>query len=228
MKVAIYARVSSMDQDWLIQLEKLREHARRWEWESTEYVEKLSGKEGKRRPQLEKLLHDATRREFEAVLVWKMDRFGRSTLDTLTNVKALDACGVRFISLYEGIDTTDKSPVGRFTLTIFSAVAELERSFIVERTQGGFVAYRKAKASGPAAFARFIEARGRHSKSGKDLPIGRPKVVVDRVRVREFRAKGCSLREIGRKLKVSYATVARLLAEPAPIHRRGAETRRKR
>jgi hypothetical protein len=65
----------------------------------------------------------------------KLDRFGRSALDTLTNVKTLELHGVRFICPSMGIDTDDRSPVGKFTLTIFAAVAELERAFIVERIQ---------------------------------------------------------------------------------------------
>lgn len=143
MRAAIYARVSTEDQDCQLQLDNLRKYVGQSDWPAAvEYVEKLSGKEGKCRPKLEKLLADAARREFDAVLVWKMDRFGRSTLDTLSNVKELEAHGIRFVSIYDSIDTNDRSPIGKFTMTIFAAVAELERGFILERTQGGFKAYR--------------------------------------------------------------------------------------
>lgn len=211
MKAAIYARVSTEDQDCLLQLEKTRDHARRWDWEAVEYVEKLSGKEGSRRPQLERLLSDARRKEFDLVLVKKLDRFGRSTLDTLQNVKVLDECGIRFIALDESIDTNKQSPAGKFTLTVFAAVAELERSFIVERTQGGYKAYRAAYDAGPDAFERFLVARGRQSKSKKNLAVGRPRRVFDRKRATELEAQGLSRRAIARTLSVGLGTVQRAL-----------------
>jgi DNA invertase Pin-like site-specific DNA recombinase len=211
MKAAIYARVSTDDQDCGIQLERVRDHARRWDWEAVEYVEKASGKEGGRRAELQRLLQDASRREFDLVLVAKLDRFGRSTLDTLTNVRALGECGIRFIALQEGIDTNDRSATGKFTLTVFAAVAELERSFIVERTQAGHRAYRDALKGGDKEFARFIATRGRHSKSGRDLPVGRPKRIFDRKRLMALAAQGLSRRAIARAMRISLGTVQRSL-----------------
>src|SRR5579862_796117 len=113
MKCAIYARVSSDGQDYEDQLAELRAFAKRQQWETVEYLEKLSGKEGNLRPALEQLLRDAQNRLFEVVVVWKLDRFGRSTLDTLTNIKTLSAFGVRFlVSTHPAIDTDDRSPLG--------------------------------------------------------------------------------------------------------------------
>jgi putative DNA-invertase from lambdoid prophage Rac len=204
-RCAIYARVSTEDQDCEIQLTNLRGFASRSGWEATEYVEKISGKEGNRRPQLEALLSAARLRWFDVVIVWKLDRFGRSTLDTLENVRTLDQAGVRFLCPSMGIDTDQKNPVGKFILTIFAAIAELERGFILERTLHGFKAYREAYAAGRIGTRK-------HSKSGKDLPVGRPRVIFDRQRVRSLRAQGKSIRQIAAELGIGRGTIERALA----------------
>src|ERR1700719_3136525 len=106
MKPAIYARVSTEDQNCEIQLVNLRAYIHRAGWTpAVEYVEKLSGKEGGKRPQLERLLEDARMKHIDTVLVWKMDRFGRSTLDTLQNIKSLEFYKVRFLCPTMNIDT---------------------------------------------------------------------------------------------------------------------------
>jgi DNA invertase Pin-like site-specific DNA recombinase len=163
---ALYARVSTEDQHCEIQLSCLNAYAKRAGWSTIEYVEKLSGKEGGKRPQLEQLLEDVRMKRIDTVLVHKLDRFGRSTLDTLQNIKTLDFYKVRFQTVEGKIDTDDESPIGKFTLTLLAAVAELERAFIIERTQGGFKAYREA-------FALGRIGKTRHSKSKKDLPAHR-------------------------------------------------------
>lgn len=208
MRAAIYARVSTDDQDWQIQIDELRDFARRWDWETTEYTEKLSGKEGNHRPELDRLLADAAAKRFDLVLVWKLDRFGRSTLDTLTNVKTLDQYGVRFRSLKENIDTDNQSPTGKFILTIFAAVAELERSFILQRTAAGHRAYRKAFAAGKIGKAK-------HSKSGKDLAVGRPRKIFPRDKAIAMRDQGMSWRQIEKALGVSNMTIRRVLKQVA-------------
>jgi putative DNA-invertase from lambdoid prophage Rac len=102
------------------------------------------------------------------------------------------------------IDTDDHSPTGKFTLTIFAAIAELERSFILERTGAGQKAYREAFAAGKVG-------KSRHSKSGKDLPVGRPRRVVDRKRAAELQKAGLSVRQIARKFGIGRGTAHRLL-----------------
>jgi DNA invertase Pin-like site-specific DNA recombinase len=196
MKAAIYARVSAVHQDLDIQLAALREYVARQGWEAVEYVEKLSGKEGNRRPQLDRLISDAQNRLFEVVIVWKMDRFGRSSLDALTNVKTLSAYGVRFlVTTMPAIDTDDRSPMGKFILQMMAAFAELERAFIIERTHGGQIAYRAAYAAGKVG-----AGKGRRSKSEKDLPVGRPRKVFDRHKVTELARGGASIRQIAKAL----------------------------
>jgi predicted site-specific integrase-resolvase len=154
---AIYARVSSDGQDYEDQLAELRAFVQRQGWTCVEYLEKLSGKEGNTRPALEQLLRDAQNKRFDVVVVWKLDRFGRSTLDTLTNIKTLSAYGVRFlVSTQPAIDTDDRSPLGKFILQILASVAELERGFIIERTQTGFKSYRASYAAGRVGNTRHF------------------------------------------------------------------------
>lgn len=213
MKVAIYARVSTKDQDCGIQLTNLRAYVKRADWpEATEYVEKLSGKEGVRRPQLERLLADARMKHIDLVLVWKMDRFGRSAIDALENVRELDHAGVRFLCPTMNIDTDNKSPMGRFVITLFSAIAELERDIIVERTSLGQLAYREAFKAGHVG-----TGKAKQSKSGKNLPVGGQRRVFDHKHALALRKRGRSVREIARELKVGLGTIHRLLkASKAP------------
>jgi DNA invertase Pin-like site-specific DNA recombinase len=208
---AIYCRVSSYDQDCSAQLDGLAELMPRWNFPVySVYHEKLSGKEGMHRPELERLMEDCRLGKVDTIMVWKMDRFGRSTLDTLTNIKALDKYGVRFICPSMSIDTDKRSPTAQFMLTIFAAVAELERNFILERTLGGYRAYKKAFESGPNAFRLFLSRRTNpHSKSGKDLPVGRPLKHVDvrYPRIVELAKLGMPKRQIAREMGIPEATV---------------------
>ncbi len=142
-RVAIYARVSTSDQDSGMQLVELREHAARRGWKiADEYVDEgISGTKASR-PQLDRLMADARRRRFDAVFVWRFDRFARSTSHLLAALEDFRALGVDFVSIHEAIDTT--TPLGRMVFTVVAAVAELERSIIVERVRAG-VARARAK-----------------------------------------------------------------------------------
>src|ERR1700693_157548 len=102
IKAAIYARVSTKHQEYEMQLTELRDYATRAGWDAVEYTEKASSV--KHRPEFERLMEDARLRKFQIVLVWKVDRFGRSLQDFLRNVLLLDAFGVRFISATQAID----------------------------------------------------------------------------------------------------------------------------
>ena len=157
MRVAIYARVSTEDQDCEIQLTNLRAFVKRWGWPAAiEYVEKLSGKEGGKRPQLEWLLEDVRDRKVDVVLVWKMDRFGRSTLDTLTNIKTLDYYRVRFLCPTMHIDTDDRSPTGKFTLKMFAAIALFGFNLLFGTT--GLLSFGHAMFIGIGAYAAAVAA----------------------------------------------------------------------
>jgi DNA invertase Pin-like site-specific DNA recombinase len=133
--VALYARVSTIDQDPENQLAELRGTASRNGWTAIEYVDHGVSGAKERRPALDRLMTDARRRMFDAVITWRLDRFGRNLRHVITAIDDLQARGVTFISLGEGIDLA--SPSGRLQLHILSALAEFERARIQERIYAG-------------------------------------------------------------------------------------------
>lgn len=146
MRVALYARVSTNDkgQDVDVQLRELHTYAelRRWDI-PVEYVDRGISGTKESRPELDKLMEAVKGGYLDAVLVWKFDRFARSTKHLLTALETFQKHNVAFVSLTEGIDTS--SAIGRFVLTVLGGVAELERSIMIERTKAGM---RNAKAKG--------------------------------------------------------------------------------
>ena len=187
MNTAIYARVSTTDQSCEMQLRELREYARRRGWKvAGEYVDAgISGAKASR-PELDRLMHDASRRAFDVVLVYKLDRFGRSVRNCLDGISALRSHGVRFLAVSQNIDTDETNPTARLMLHILAAVAEFERELIRERVASG------------VANAR---------RQGKRL--GRPRRVFDRGRALELREQGLSFPKIARELGVGLGTVVR-------------------
>ena len=184
--VALYARVSTLnDQNPAMQLEELRDYAGRRGWSIIEeYVDKgVSGAKASR-PALNRLTADACRRRFDAVLVWKLDRFGRSLRHLVNALAEFEALGVAFISLRDNLDLS--TPSGRLMCQILGAMAEFERSLIQERVRAGL---------------RSARARGKR--------LGRPKQVVSEVRIHELRQSGLSWRAIARELGVGTGTVYR-------------------
>jgi DNA invertase Pin-like site-specific DNA recombinase len=147
MRVAIYARVSTTNgQDPEMQLRELREYCQRRNWViSRVYVDVgISGAKEKR-PELDSLIADAHRRHFDAVVVWRFDRFARSVSHLLRALENFRSLGIEFVSLSEQVDTS--TPTGKMIFTVLGAVAELERSLIVERVKAG-LRNARAKASG--------------------------------------------------------------------------------
>src|SRR2546426_2686974 len=165
MRVALYARVSTVNgqQDPEMQLRELREYCTRRGWEvSSEYVDRISGAKGKR-PALDRLMADAHQRRFDAVVVWRFDRFARSVSHLLRALETFKALGIEFVSFSEQMDTS--TPAGKMVFTVLGAVAELERSLIVERVKAGL---------------RNARAKGKR--------LGRPPLVVDRAQIARLRA----------------------------------------
>ncbi len=185
MKTVLYARVSTSDQNCEMQLRELREYIERRGWQSVgEYVDAgFSGAKASR-PALDRLMAAAARREFDCVLVWKIDRFGRSVLHLSQQLAALTSYGVRFMAVSQAIDTDASNPASRLLLTILAGVAEFEREIIRERTLSGI---RAAKAEGKA--------------------LGRPKRVFRRDEVGRMREDGLSWRAIAKELGVPVSTV---------------------
>ena len=188
VQIALYARVSTHNgqQDPELQLRELREYCARRGWDiSGEYVDHISGAKDKR-PALDRLMADAHRRRFDAVVVWKFDRFARSVSHLLRALETFRALGIEFVSLSEQVDTS--TPMGKMVFTVLGAVAELERSLIVERVKAGL---RNAKAKGKR--------------------LGRPRVSVSLTKIQELRAEGLTLRDIATRCRVSKTTVIRAL-----------------
>ena len=201
---AIYARVSTEDQNNEMQLAELRAYVQRMGWSAIEYAEQASSV--KKRAQFDRLMADARLRKVDVVLAWKLDRFARSVHQLTASIQALDGYGVRFIALTQNIDTDQKNPMSRLILHIMGAFAEFERALIVERVTAGVKQYGKDYAAG-----RVGAGKERQSRSGKNLPAHRPKRVFDRDRARKMRAKGASFREISKKLGVPLGTVVRAI-----------------
>jgi putative DNA-invertase from lambdoid prophage Rac len=143
MKAAVYARVSTLDQNPDNQLFELRRYVGARGWQLAEYVDHgVSGaKEG--RPELNRLLRDAKKRQIDIVVCWRLDRLGRSLRHLIFLLEELSALGVGFVSLGEGIDTS--TPAGRLQLHVLGAIAEFERERVRERVRAGLA---RARAQG--------------------------------------------------------------------------------
>lgn len=193
MNVVLYARVSTVDQDCAMQLRELREYCSRRGWEvSREYVD--TGWRGGRndRPQLTALMRDM--RRYDAVVVWKLDRFGRSAIDLNQNVLRLKSAGVRFLAITQAIDTDQSNPAANLLLQILAAIAEFEGETIRERVKAG-----------------VEHARRVGTRSGKAL--GRPRRLFRQDVLVELHAQGVSTAEIARRLEIGEGTARRALAK---------------
>lgn len=195
MKAAIYARVSTnKGQNPELQTRELREYLERRGWQlAGEYVDVGICGAKEKRPELDRLLADAHRRRFDAVIVWKFDRFARSVSHLLRALETFQALGIDFVSLTEGVDTS--TPAGKMVFTVLGAVAELERSLIVERVKAGL---------------RNARAKGKR--------LGRPRVIVDSQmlsRIAFLRAEGHSWAFVGERLGIGEGTAYRAWAASA-------------
>ena len=188
IRVALYARVSTLSgQNPEMQLAELREYASHRGWViANEYVDRGISGAKESRPALNKLMADAHHRRFDAVVVWKLDRFARSLKQLVNALAEMDALGVTFVSLHDNLDLS--TPSGRLMFQIIGAMAEFERALIQERVRAGL---------------RHARAQGKR--------LGRPGVNIDAKRIRELRAQGASLRTIARQLGVGVGTIHRTL-----------------
>jgi putative DNA-invertase from lambdoid prophage Rac len=144
-RAVTYHRVSTLDQDPTLARAELERAATGRGLELVAAVEETGSGALNNRPGLLRVLELVRRRRADVVLVWKLDRFGRSALDVLANVREIEQCGATFACISQPIEVgPDAGPIGRMTLTILAAVAEFERSLIRERTQLGLAAARAA------------------------------------------------------------------------------------
>jgi DNA invertase Pin-like site-specific DNA recombinase len=186
-RVALYVRVSTKDQSVDMQLNDLHRYSeeRGFKIFKTYKDNGFSGSQ-ESRPALSELMNDARKRRFDIVLVWRFDRFARSTKHLVNALYEFRNLGIDFISYQENIDTS--SPLGEAIFTIISAMATLERDIIAERVRGGL---RKARANGKR--------------------LGRPKNKVDTDKVIEYRKQNKSIRQIANELNLSKGAVQRTL-----------------
>jgi DNA invertase Pin-like site-specific DNA recombinase len=168
-----------------MQLRELREFCERRGWSvSEEYVDVGISGSKEDRAELNRLMADAHRRRFDAVVVWKFDRFARSVSHLLRALETFKALGIDFVSLSEQVDTS--TPTGKMVFTVLGAVAELERSLIAERVRAGI---------------RNARAKGKR--------LGRPKVAVDASRIAALRSEGHSWGTIRRETGIAKGTAQR-------------------
>lgn len=182
MKAAIYARVSTVDQEPENQLQELRRYVEARGWTGREYVDRGVSGSKDRRPALDTLVSDAKRRRFDVLVCWRLDRLGRNLRHLVTLIDELNDLGIGFASLGEGIDTA--TPAGRLQLHILAALAEFERARIQERVRAGLA---RARAQG--------------------VRLGRPTARVPVERVRDV--GGLSVEAAAVALGVSRSTVKR-------------------
>jgi DNA invertase Pin-like site-specific DNA recombinase len=199
VRAAIYARVSTTNhgQDVTLQTRELEQFAAARGWEiAGEYVDAgVSGTKDSR-PELNRLIADAHKRRFDVVCVWRFDRFARSVSHLLRALETFKALGIDFVSFSEQMDTS--TPAGKMVFTVLGAVAELERSLIVERVRAGL---------------RNARAKGKR--------LGRPRVAVDAARIATLRAEGLSWAKIAEELGLGEGTIYRMVHASAknPIGR---------
>jgi len=186
-RAGLYARVSTTDQQTIpLQIRALREYAARRGWTITLQVKEV-GSGAVQRQLREKLLEAARRREIDVVLVWRLDRWGRSVADLLATLQELDHLGVGFVSLTEALDLT--TPAGRAMAALLAVFAEFEREILRERVRAG-----------------LAHARRNGKKLGRPVSAG---LQADQVR-RLYRT-GVSKSEIARRVQIGRTSVRRIL-----------------
>lgn len=186
-RAGLYARVSTDDQQTLpMQLRALREYATRRGWAIATQVREVNSGAVKRQAR-EKLLEAARRREIDVVLVWRLDRWGRSVTDLLATLQELEHLGVGFVSLTEALDLT--TPAGRAMAGLLAIFAEFEREILRERTRAG-----------------LLEARQNGKRLGRPITAGRQAAEIKKL----YRA-GVAKAEIARRLQIGRTSVRRIL-----------------
>jgi DNA invertase Pin-like site-specific DNA recombinase len=194
MRVAVYLRVSTLDQDPESQGREVRAFVAGRGWEIIETYQDLGISGAKaRRPALDRLLKDAWRGRFQAVVVWDLSRMARSTLNALQLLREFQEMKVRLIAVKQTFDTD--TPLGRAFFTLAAMFAELEREILIERVRAGMA---RARAEGKR--------------------IGRPVRFMDLVELRRLREEGQSIREIARQVGVPRSTVAKRLGVTQARH----------
>lgn len=188
MRVGIYARISTQEQQTLpMQLDALRKYAKSRKWKVVIEVQEI-GSGIKERKKREDLMHAARQRSLDAILVWKLDRWGRSLHDLVDTLNELAELDVGFVSLTETIDFT--TSIGRAMVGVLAVFAQFERDMLAERVKAGIAQARK--------------------RGGKH---GRPATVCEyEDKIRRLFSQGHTKAEIARRLKIGRTSVIRVLS----------------
>jgi putative DNA-invertase from lambdoid prophage Rac len=190
LRVGLYARVSTIDQQTLaMQNRAMREYAARRSWTIAMQVREVNSGAAKREAR-EKLLEAARRREIDVVLVWRLDRWGRSVTDLLVMLQELEHLGVGFVSLTEALDLT--TPAGRAMAGLLAVFATFEREILQERTKAG-----------------LAHARQNGKRLGRPMTAG-----LQAPEIRKLHRAGVAKAEIARRLKIGRTSVRRILGRP--------------
>ena len=189
-KIAIYARVSTLTgQNPELQLAEIREYASHRGWAVfSEYCDLGVSGSKESRPELNRMLKDAHLRRFDAIVVWKLDRLGRSLKHLVTTIEDLAAYGVSFVALRDNLDLS--TPTGRLMMHVIGAMAEFERELIRERVNAGIASAKR-----------------------RGVRFGRPKTYISPDKVQALREAGTPWRAIAKKLKVGTGTAVRALQQ---------------
>lgn len=188
LRAGLYARVSTIDQQTLpMQNRAMREYAVRRGWTIVLQVREV-GSGAVKREAREKLLEAARRREIDVVLVWRLDRWGRSVTDLLTTLQELEYLGVGFVSLTEALDLT--TPAGRAMAGLLAVFAEFEKEILSERTRAG-----------------LAHARQNGKRLGRPMTAG-----LQAATIRKLHRGGVAKAEIARRLQIGRTSVRRILA----------------
>ncbi len=188
-RVGLYARVSTQDQQTLpLQMRAMRDYAAKRGWTIALEI-KEAGSGAAQRELREKLLDVARRREIDVVLVWRLDRWGRSVTDLLATLQELEHLGVGFMSLTEALDLT--TPAGRAMAGLLAIFAEFEREILRERTRAG-----------------LAHARQNGKRLGRPMTVG-----LQAVEIQKLHRAGVAKAEIARRLQVGRTSVRRILGE---------------
>jgi DNA invertase Pin-like site-specific DNA recombinase len=184
MRAAVYARVSTVDQEPENQLQEVRRYVEARDWTAGEYVDRGVSGAKDRRPALDDLVRDARRRRFDVLVCWRLDRLGRNLKHLITLLDELQALGIAFVSLAEGIDAT--TPAGKLQMHILGAIAEFERERIRERVLAGLQrARREGKRLGRPQTRVPIERLQR--VSGLPAQIAAERLGVSRSTIKRWR-----------------------------------------
>lgn len=187
-RAGLYVRVSTNDQQTIpLQMRALREYAVRRGWTIAMQVKEI-GSGAAERELREKLLDAARRREIDIVLVWRLDRWGRSVTDLLTTLHELEHLGIGFVSLTEALDLT--TPAGRAMAGLLAIFAEFEKEILRERTRAG-----------------LAHARQNGKRLGRPMTAG-----LHAADIRRLHCAGVSKSEIARRLQIGRTSVRRILA----------------